>query len=176
MALPPGVSQERRANQLYLDVVEAVAFYHQYQRPVQTDEATGEQYVSATLRDVEAANALMGAVLATKADEITGACRRFLDAARAWMESEGRESFHAGEIRAALRLSPSRLKRYLWQLREYGLCEVAGGKRYGRGYEYRLTEAGRVGNQRAAVERFLADRLRSLREEERQLKAEEAAL
>lgn len=166
LALPPGVAQERRANQLYLDVVEAVAFYHQHQRPVQTDGETGEQYVEATLDDVEAANSLMGAALTTKADEITGACRRFLDAARAWMEAEDRASFHAGEIRAALRLSPSRLKRYLWQLREYGLCEVAGGKRYGRGFEYRLTEAGRAGDQRAAVERFLSERLNALRQEE----------
>lgn len=165
LSLPPGVAQERRANQLYLDVVEAVAFYHQHQRPVQTDGETGEQYVEATLDDVEAANALMGAALTTKADELTGACRRFLDAVRSWSAEHERTSFYAGEVRAALGLHPTSLKRYLWQLRDFGYAEVVGGSRYRKGFEYRLTAIGQTEGRGAAVERFLSDRLAELRAE-----------
>lgn len=169
LALPPGVSRERRSNQLYLDLIEAVAFYHQYQRELRTDAETGELYVLAELSDVAAANRLIAPALAAKADELTGACRRFLDQLKAYLAREGRSSFFAGEVRQALGLSPTSLKRYLWQLREYGFAEVVGGSRYRRGFEYRLTALGEAEDQRAAVERFLAERLELLKEEESSL-------
>ena len=162
LALPPGVASARRSNQLYLDVIETIAFYHQAQREVKTDKATGEQYVEATVEDIEAANRLMASVLTTKAGEITPACRQFLDALKTYLHAEDRSTFYAGEVRQALRLSPSRLKRYLAQLRAYGYAEIVGGGRYRRGYEYRLTETRREDDPRAAVERFLAERLKEI--------------
>jgi hypothetical protein len=165
LALPPGVAGPRRANPLYLAVIEAVAFYHQRQREAHTDPTTGEQYVEATLADIEAANALVAPVLTTKADELTPACRSFLDALRAHLPNDG-ASFHAGEVRRALRLSPSRLKRYLSELRGYGYAEVTGGSRYRQGYEYRLTDAAASGGPSASVERFLAETLDDLRRAE----------
>ena len=166
LALPPGVAGPRRANPLYLSVIEAVAFYHQRQREHHTDPSTGEQYVEATLDDVGAANRLVAPVLTTKADELTPACRAFLDDVRAWTEEHDRASFHAGEARAALRLHPTSVKRHLRALRAFGYAEVTGGSRYRKGYEYRLTEAGQTGDPGASVERFLAERLVALRHEE----------
>ena len=166
LALPPGVVSARRSNQLYLDVIETIAFYHQRQRGVQTDEDTGEQYVEASLEDIAAANRLMASVLTTKADELTPACRRFLEALKDWLDKQDRVSFYAGEVRAVLGLHPTSLKRYLRQLREYGYAEIVGGGRYRRGYEYRLTALGQAEDQRAAVESFLAKRLKALKSEE----------
>lgn len=166
LALPPGVKQGRRANALYLGLIEVAAFYHQQQRAVQTDEQTGEQYIEATLADVAAANGLIAGALTARADELSAACRRFLDELKAHLKKRGRTSFHAGEVRPALALSPSALKRYLWQLRDYGYCEVVGGSRYRKGYEYRLTGAGRAEGHGRAVAAFLAERLGELRREE----------
>lgn len=168
LSLPPGVAGARRANPLYLGVIEAVAFYHQRQREPRTDERTGEAYVEATLDDVEAANRLMAPVLTTKADEITPACRCFLSGLRAWLPDAGDAdaTFHAGEVRRALRLHPTSLKRHLRQLRAFGYVEVTGGSRYRKGYEYQLTEAGQAGDPAGAVERSLAETLDRLRREE----------
>ena len=166
LALPPGLRQSRRANGLYLGLIEVVAFYHQRQRELRTDEATGEQYVRATLADVAAANGLIAGALTAKADELSAACRRFLDELQAWLSERGRGSFHTGEVRQALSLSPSAAKRYLYQLRDYGYAEVTGGSRYRKGYEYRLTGLGRAEGHRRAVEAFLAERLEQIKREE----------
>ena len=166
LALPPLVQSQRRSNQLYLDVIETVTFYHQYQRQIKHDKATGERYILTTLDDIDAANKLMSSVLTTKSDELTGACRGFFDAVKAWMHSNDRQSFHAGEVRRALRLAPTSLKRHLWQLQNYGYIERVGGNRYHRGFAYQLTEAGHEGGLYGDTVTFLADRLNQLKQEE----------
>lgn len=163
LALPPHVAQPRRTNQLYLDLIETVTFYHQYQRDLRTDEATGEVFIRTSLSDIEAANELISAVLTGKADELTGACRCFLTRLRTWMEKQERTSFYAGEVREAQRLAPTSLKRYLGQLRAYGYVEVVGGSRYRKGFEYELTALGRAEDPEAAVRSFLAGQLGELK-------------
>ena len=167
LALPPGIRHERRANQLYLDVIEAITFYHQQQRKVQTDKASGERYIETTLSDIEAANGLLLGVLAAKADELSGACRRFLEELKAWLSKQDRSSFTAGEARRALGVSPSSAHRYLQQLKAYGLCEVTGGSAHRGGYEYRVTGAGAEENGREAIRAFLAQRLARLKSKEK---------
>ena len=163
LALPPGIQQERRANQMYLDVIEAITFYHQQQRKMQTDRATGERFIESTIEDIEAANALMLDVLTTKADELTGACRAFLEELKAWLQQRERRSFSTAEARRALGGSPSAVKRHVLTLREYGLCEIIGGNAQRGGYEYALTAAGREGSGREAIRAFLAGRVERLK-------------
>ncbi len=82
------------------------------------------------------------------------------------MRQQGKQSFHAGEVRQALRLAPTSLKRHLWQLQDYGYIERVGGSRYRRGFSYQLTEAGHESGLYGDTVTFLADRLNWLRAEE----------
>lgn len=170
LELPPEVFKQRRANQLYLDVIETITFYHQRQRDVKTDR-NGRPYVEAQTQDIEAANELLADVLSVKSDELTEACRRFLEKVRDWLEAERKETFYAKEVRRALRRSPSSVKRYLRQLREYGFIEVVGGGRYSTGYEYELTRYGREGKPDAKS--YLDEVLEQVQESKR--KAEQEA-
>ena len=161
LVLPPLVFQQRRANQLYLSLIETITFYHQYQRRAKTK--AGVRTIETTIDDIEAANRLMLPVLTTKSDEITGACRLFLTQLGEWLLENERESFYQGELRQRLRLSPSTLKRYLRQLQDYGYVEVLGGSRYRRGLEYGLTKLGRQGSLTEQIRAFLASIVARLR-------------
>ena len=166
LSLPPSVFTQRRSNQIYLDLIETVTFYHQHQRSARTDEATGEVYIETSIADIEAANALIVPVLTSKSDELTDACRLFLEHLKKWLAAQQRQSFYASEVRQVLRLSPTSLKRYLGQLRGLGYVELLGGSRYRKGYEYGLTGLGRLDSPRAEVVRFLAGVLKGLKRRE----------
>ena len=168
LALPPVVQRQRRANQLYLDVIETVTFYHQYQRHVHYEAKSGQRYIETSIADIEAANTLMCGVLTTKSDELTGACRQFFDAVKAWMRQHDRESFYAGELRQALRLSPSHVQRQLSQLRSYGYLSISGGNRYRRGFEYQVTKLGRHEGLFGDVKRYLAEVLERIKTQGKQ--------
>lgn len=75
LQLPADVFKPRRTNAHYLAFIEAVTFYHQFQRTERIDEDTGERYIETTIEDIAAANHLMKDVLLRKSDELTGACR-----------------------------------------------------------------------------------------------------
>jgi len=79
LQLPAGVFKPRRTNAHYLAFIEAVTFYHQYQRTERVDEDTGERYLETTIEDIAAANQLMKDVLLRKSDELTGACRNYFE-------------------------------------------------------------------------------------------------
>jgi len=165
LRLPERVTRRRRTNRLYLSCVEAVALYHQKQRAVQKDEATGVEVVVATLEDVAWANRLLAPVLVGRSDELSGACRGFLEALKALLEERGKEVFRSAEVRRKLGVSPSTLSRHLNTLRRFGLLEVVGGNQ-AQGYDYRLTGADDYALVTEAVEAELAAVLDELRAEE----------
>jgi hypothetical protein len=75
LKLPAGVFKPRRTNAHYLAFIEAVTFYHQYQRTERIDDDTGEKYIETSIEDIATANNLMKDVLLRKSDELTGACK-----------------------------------------------------------------------------------------------------
>ncbi len=66
LQLPTDVFKPRRTNAHYLAFIEAITFYHQYQRTERVDEDTGEKYIETTLEDIAVANQLMKNVLLRK--------------------------------------------------------------------------------------------------------------
>jgi hypothetical protein len=56
LQLPTGVFKPRRTNAHYLAFIEALTFYHQFQRTERVDEDTGEVFIETTLEDIAAAN------------------------------------------------------------------------------------------------------------------------
>ena len=87
LQLPADVFKPRRTNAHYLAFIEAVTFYHQFQRTERVDEDTGERYIETTIEDIAAANNLMRDVLLRKSDELTGACRNYFERLKKYLQT-----------------------------------------------------------------------------------------
>ena len=70
----------RRANEKYLNLIEAITLLHQHQRPLKTGNETGEplQCLEVTLEDIDMANKLTNEILGHSLDELPPQTRRFL--------------------------------------------------------------------------------------------------
>jgi hypothetical protein len=135
--IPTEVLKPRRTNNHYLQFIEAVTFYHQYQREQKVDAATGEVFIETTLEDIAAANKLLKEILLHKSDELTGACRNYLEAVKSYLEQENKKDFTNREIRKALKVNPSNQKRYnLSLISNYYIKKVKGKK--GATYNYEI--------------------------------------
>jgi DNA primase len=151
--LPEVVFKPRRTMTLLLAFIEAITFYHQYQRPVKRD-AQGHPYVESTEADIQAAFALLKDVLFSKSDELTKASRGFLELLKVILKEQGKESFHAREIRQQLRIAPTTLKRHLFELERYGYLKVSRAGRYGK-YEYSIADYAEYAKLKSAIDQHL---------------------
>ena len=138
LQIPKEVFKPRRTNAHYLAFIEAVTFYHQYQRESQYDKETGEEYIETTLEDIAEANRLMREVLIRKSDPLNAACRKYLEWLKAWLKMEGKTSFTNKEVRQMLRINPSNQKRYMIQLRDYDYVQKIKGEK-GLTHHYEIT-------------------------------------
>ena len=141
LALPEAVFKPRRTMLLLLLFTETITWYHQYQRELKTDTASGEQYVESMPGDIEAAFQLLETAILKKSDELSDACRNFFERLKSHLKAKDQESFSAREIRSAFRLSPSSLKRHLWDLERMGYTKIIRGSRY-KGFEYQVSSFG----------------------------------
>lgn len=146
LTIPETVFKPLRTNAHYLQFIEAITFVHQFQRPVKyrnhslsSGEGRGEAYIETTLEDIELANELLKDVLLAKSDELTKACRDFLETVKAKLQQNKKLSFFKHEIREWMRINPNNLKHYLRTLHFYGYVKSIGGNKYKGGYEYELT-------------------------------------
>lgn len=136
LRIPKEVFKPRRTNNHYLQFIEVVTFYHQYQREQKADQETGEVYIETTLEDIAMANKLMKEVLLRKSDELSGACRYYFERLKAWMKEESKTAFTNSQARTALRENHSNQKRYMIQLQQMGLIRKGkGDKKKGFYYE-----------------------------------------
>ncbi len=136
LTLPFEVFKPRRTNSHYLQFIEAVTFYHQWQRQQKVDEHTGEIFIESTIEDLEAANGLLKEILLRKSDELTGACRNYLESVKSYLAHEQKKTFSNLEIRKALKTNESNQKRFtLNLLNNYYLNRVKGTKNKGYHYE-----------------------------------------
>jgi DNA primase len=159
--LPDQVFKPRRTMTLLLAFIEAVTFYHQYQRPVKRD-GQGHPYIETTAGDVEAAFMLLRDVLFSKSDELTKASRSFLELLKGLLKEQGKASFHSRDIRRQLRLAPTTLKRYLLELERYGYLKVSRPGRQGK-YEYSVSDPTEYDQLRSAIDGHLQQVLDQIR-------------
>ncbi len=116
LQLPKSVFKPRRTNSHYLQFIEAITFYKQYQREKQYDEATGEEFIETTIEDIQEANELIIDVLLRKSDTINGACRNHLERLKLYLKENNQTTFTNAEIRRNLRIKESTLRNYNNQL------------------------------------------------------------
>lgn len=136
--LPQEVFKPRRTLPMLLSFIEAITFYHQYQRAYKPEPATGEVYIETSPEDIAWAFRLLEETMFRKSDELPGALRTFYEWLKPWADSKGLDKFYGAEIRKDNRLHPRTLQRYLSELTEYGYLKFLGGSKYKSGYQYSI--------------------------------------
>jgi DNA primase len=137
LKIPEYIFKPLRTNSHYLAFIETVTFYHQYQRQLRTDPATGERYILTELEDIEHANRLIKDVLLAKSDELSKAVRDFFEQLKQDLKRNKQESFYGKEIQERLRMYPMKVNRYLRELESRNFIRRIGGNRK-KGYEYEI--------------------------------------
>lgn len=137
LKLPSEVLKPRRTNSHYLQFIEAITFYHQFQREQKVNKETGEIYIETTLEDIQEANKLMNEILLRKSDDITGACRNYFELLKSYLQQETQSTFTNKEVRGWLRMPLSTVKRHNLELINCGYLKLAENKKQ-KGYRYEI--------------------------------------
>ncbi len=124
LQLPKEVFKPRRTNKHYIDFIEVITFYHQYQRYEHIDEATGEIYIQTEIQDIEEANILMKEILLRKSDELSGACRNYFEKLKLYLTENNVTTFNNRTMGTAFRIAHSTVKRYHYDLHNAGLIKL----------------------------------------------------
>ncbi len=124
LKIPNEVFKPRRTNAHYLQFIEAVTFYHQYQREKHTDKQTDETYINTTLEDIAETNKLMKEVLLRKADDLSGATRNYFELLKELLQQQKQSTFTNKEIRKQLRLPGTTVRRYHTELLQSGYIKL----------------------------------------------------
>lgn len=135
--LPQSVFKPRRTNSHYLQFIEAITFYYQYQRESKFDSQTGEEFIEVTIEDISNANYLLKEVLLRKSDELTGSCRNYLENLKSYLKTKKKKDFTGLEIRTQLRIKESTLRNYHKQLQLLGYIKRNTNKKT-RSYTFEL--------------------------------------
>jgi predicted transcriptional regulator len=118
LTLPQSVFKPRRTNAHYLQFIEIITFYKQYQKYHHIDTETGEEYIETSIEDIKEANELIKEVLLRKSDTITGASRNYLENLKIYLQTQNQTMFTSHEIRRKLRITKTTQWRYHRQLLE----------------------------------------------------------
>jgi predicted transcriptional regulator len=162
LQLPQEVFKPRRSNSHYLQFIEAITFYHQYQREQQADEASGEIYINTTIEDIAAANSLIKEILLRKSDELNTACRRYFEYLKAYLKTENKTAFTAKEVRQDLRINHSNQKRYMLQLLYNNYIKKSTGAK-AKGYMYEVVSMQEYETLKNSISKVLDDVLEKIK-------------
>lgn len=171
--LPEPVFKPRRTMTLLLGFIEAITFYHQYQREVKWSEATSrplsgkntnrEPYIETTIEDIASAFELLKDVLFSKSDELSQATRTFFESLKSYLTETGQPSFTPQQIRKIFRIEPRTIQRYIRELKQYGFLKAVSGFKHRKGYEYSITDAEEYSQLKSGIDAHLASILAKLR-------------
>jgi DNA primase len=160
--LPEQVFKPRRTMTLLLGFIEAITFYHQYQREVKKD-SNGQLYIETNIEDIEAAFTLLKDVLFSKSDELTAATRSFFEKLKQHLTDNKLESFTPQQIRKAFRIEPRTIQRYIRELKQYGLVKPVSGFKHRRGFEYNVIDANEYSRLKSEIDTHLQAIIEKLR-------------
>ena len=156
LALPVAVFKPRRTNAHYLQFIEAITFYKQYQKFHHIDKETGEEYIETTIEDIQEANELIKEVLLRKSDSLTGACRNHLENLKDYLKKENQTQFTNSEIRRNLRVKETTLRRYNNQLLLENYIKKVQNKTT-KSYAYEITNPDEYKDLKAMIDKALQD-------------------
>ena len=168
LAIPTEVFKPRRTNAHYLGFIEAVTFYHQYQREECINEDTGEVYIKVSIADIEIANSLIKEILLRKSDELNKATRTYFEFLKAWLKAENKTTFSTKEVRQALRTNSSNQKRYMLCLLSNGYVKKVKGKK-ATGFLYEVSSFAEYEELKQKVNSILDEIVVKLKEAKKNL-------
>jgi len=144
-------TRTRRDHMKYLSLIRAIAFLHQYQRPIHTVQHRGKavRYIEVTALDIATANRLAHDVLGRTLDELPPQTRKLLTTLHCWVKGEaGRLAMKPGDLRFSRRQvreltgwGDTQLKVHLARLAELEYV-LAHRVARGQGLEYELVYDG----------------------------------
>lgn len=156
LELPESVFKPRRTNSHYLQFIEAITFYKQYQREQKVNEETREVFIETTIEDIKEANELIIEVLLRKSDTVTGAVRNYLENLKKYLQENKQTTFTSSEIRRKLRLKETTLRRYHKQLlTEQYIRKVKTEK--GKMYYYEIVDIDEYTSLKEQINKSLQD-------------------
>ena len=156
LELPQSVFKPRRTNSHYLQFIEVITFYKQFQREKKYDEQTGEEYIETAIEDIEQANELIIETLLRKSDLLNGACRSFFELLKVVLEQENQTRFTNSEVRRWLRLPKSTVRRrFLELLDTENIVRVKEKNK--KTYRYELADKEEYSNLKATIAKALQD-------------------
>ena len=155
LELPQSVFKPRRTNSHYLQFIEAITFYKQYQRTMSADEETGEMYIETEIEDIQEANELIIDVLLRKSDTLTGACRNHLENLKDYLIKNNQTTFTNAEIRRRLRIKETTLRRYNSQLLSENYIRRIKVK--SKSYCFEIVDLGEYTNLKKQINKALQD-------------------
>jgi len=159
--LPEQVFKPRRTMTLLLGFIEAITFYHQYQREVKKDNQ-GQLCIETTTEDIRSAFMLLKDVLFSKSDELTKATRSFFEMLKQHLQEENQQSFTPQQIRRTFRIEPRTLQRYVRELKQYGLIKTVSGFKHRRGFEYSVADETEYSRLKSEIDHHLETILENL--------------
>jgi predicted transcriptional regulator len=159
--IPEEVLKPRRTNNHYLQFIEVITYYHQYQREQKADTQTGEVYIETTLEDVSEANKLLKEILLRKSDELTGACRNYFEKLKLYLLGESQKTFTNRELSNKLRIPITTVKRHHLDLYNSGYLRIAK-KDTLKGYEYEIVSYEEYQQLQEGVNNVLENSLKNL--------------
>ena len=165
LTIPETVFKPLRTNAHYLQFIEVITFIHQYQREIKKD-AQGKAYVETTLEDIELANELLKDVLLAKSDELTKACRDFLETLKGLLAKAKKQSFYRSNIREWTRINPDNVRHYLAQLVKFGYVKIIGGNKHKGGFEYEVTDKEEYAKLHNSVQSALDKALQEIKKQQ----------
>ncbi|MBN1462048.1 MAG: hypothetical protein JW922_00020 [Paludibacteraceae bacterium] len=161
--IPAEVLKPRRTNNHYLQFIEVVTYYHQFQREQKADEETGEIYIETTLEDVAEANKLLKVILLRKSDELTGACRNYFEKLKLYLLGEEQKTFTNRELSNKLRIPLTTVKRHHFDLYNSGYLKIARKDKF-KGYEYEIVSYEEYKKLQDGINNVLENSLKNLSE------------
>ncbi|PVD49353.1 DNA primase [Terrimonas sp.] len=162
IVLPEQVFKPRRTMTLLLGFIEAVTFYHQYQREVKKDNA-GQLYIETSIEDIEAAFNLLKDVLFSKSDELAKATRNFFEQLKQYLTDNSLDSFTPQQIRKIFRIEPRTIQRYIRELKQYGFIRQISGFKHRKGFEYGIADAAEYSRLKSEIDTHLQSIIEQLR-------------
>lgn len=157
LQLPKEILKPRRTNAHYLQFIEVVTYYSQYQRIRKVDESTGEEYIETTIEDIRNANELLKEVLIRKSDLLTGNSRNQLEKFKNSLENLG-QTFTNLQLRYNLKVTKTTAQRYLNQWQEVGLIKKMQNKET-QTYYYQLIDENEYKNLEMSINEILENAL-----------------
>ncbi len=138
LQLPNEVFKKRRTNAHYLQFIEAITFYNQYQRQEEVNTDTGEIFITTTIEDIQQANELIKHILLRKSDELNGATRNYLELLKTYLKEQQHIEFKTKEVRQHYKLNVNSQKQHMLSLIQNGYIKKNTGNQK-KGFTYSIT-------------------------------------